>query len=88
MRFGGTRLLSKVTFKIIGKEVHQSQLGNKFRKAAAGPGTLAKIEAVHCTVHDQNAKAVLNSTAEGEFSYEIQGCCNELIEAVEGLLNA
>jgi hypothetical protein len=81
-------LFSKVTFKIVGKEVHPSRLGNKFRKAAAGPGTLAKIEAVHCTVHDQNAKAVLNSTAKGEFSYEIQGCCNELIEAVKRQLAA
>ena len=90
-RFGGTMLLSKVTFKVIGKEVHPSQLGSKLKEAAVGAvkdSLLAKIEAVHCTVHDQNAKAVLKATTEGKLNYEIQGCCNELIEEVKRLIGA
>jgi len=33
---------------------------------------LAKIEAVHCPVHNQNAKAVLKETTDGELNYEMQ----------------
>ena len=81
-------MLSKVTFKVVGKEVHRSQLGDKLKVAAVGAvkdSLPAKIEAVHCTVHNQNAKAILKET-EGKLNYEIQGCCNELIEEVKRLL--
>ena len=84
-------MLSKVTFKVVGKEVHRSQLGDKLKVSAVGAvkdSLPAKIEAVHCTVHNQNAKAVLKATTEGKLNYEIQGCCNELIEEVKRLLGA
>jgi len=84
-------MLSKVTFKVVGKEVHPSQPGNKLKETAIGTAKdsfPAKIEAVHCTVHDQNARAVLKATTEGKLNYEIQGCCNELIEEVKRLLGA
>src|SRR6266849_2378057 len=66
---GGIMKLSKVTFKVVGKEVHPSRLGEKLKEAALGtvkydlPSKIAKL---HCTVHDQNARAVLKATTEGD----------------------
>ena len=79
--------LTNVTFKVVGKVFDPLRRGEKLKAALLGTGTvrrglLAKIEAVHCTVHDQDAKAVLKAT----FNYEIQGCCVELIEEVKRLL--
>jgi len=48
---------------------------------------LAKIEAVHCPEHNQNAKAVLKETTGGKLNYEIQGCCDGLIEEVKRFLS-
>jgi hypothetical protein len=82
-------MLSKITCKVVGKQVHPSHLRNKLKGAAVGAvndSILAKIEAVHCTVHDQNAKAALKATSEGKLNYEIQGCCNELSKEVNRLL--
>jgi hypothetical protein len=84
-------LLSKVRFKVVGKQVHPSLLRGKIRDSAAGTAKNsipARIEQVHCTVHDQSAKAVLKATTEEEFNYESQGRYNELIKEVERLLGA
>ena len=84
-------LLSKVRFKVVGKQVHPSLLRGKIRDSAVGAAKNsipARIEQVHCAVHDQNAKAVLKATTEGELIYEIQGCCDELTEEVKRLLGA
>jgi len=67
-------LWSKVTFKVVGKQVYPSIRG-KIRDSAVGAAKnsiLMRIEAIHCTVHNQNAKAVLKETTEGELNYEIQ----------------
>ena len=79
--------MTNVTFKVVGKVFDPLRRGEKLKAELLGTGTvrrglLAKIEAVHCTVHDQDAKAVLKPT----FNYEIQGCCIELIEEVKRLL--
>ena len=79
--------MTNVTFKVVGKVFDPLRRGEKLKAELLGTGTvrrglLAKIEAVHCTVHDQDAKAVLKAT----FNYEIQGCCVELIEEVKRLL--
>ncbi len=81
--------LSKVTFSVVGKVFDPLRLGEKLKATALGTvkyGFPSKIEVVHCIVHNQNAKAVLKETAEGKLNYEIQGCCNELLEEVKRLL--
>jgi hypothetical protein len=82
---------SKVTFKVGGKEVHPSQFGDKLKEAAVEAvkdSLQAKIEAVRCPVHNQNAKAVLKETTGGKLNYDIQGCCDELIEEVKRSLGS
>jgi hypothetical protein len=76
-------MLSDATFRVVGKDVHPS-----IRKPAAGPGTLSRIGAVHCPVHDQNARAVLKETKDGGLNFEIQVRCDVIIEEVKRLLGA
>jgi hypothetical protein len=68
-------MFSSFAFKVVGKKVYH------YAVPVAKGGTLARIAAVHCTVHDQNAKTMLKVT--GEFSWEIEVCCQELIEEVK-----
>ncbi|MGB7283993.1 MAG: hypothetical protein WBE13_17135 [Candidatus Acidiferrum sp.] len=82
---------SKVTYKVGGKEVHPSQLGDRMKEAAVEAvkdSLREKIEAVRCPVHNQNAKAVLKETTGGKLNYDIQGCCEVLIEEVKKSLGA
>jgi hypothetical protein len=77
----------KVTLKV----VDPSELGSRFKEAVVGvakDSIIANIEAVHCPVHNQNAKAVLKETADGGLNYEIRGCCHALIEEVKRFLGA
>ena len=50
-------LVSKVRFKVVGKQVHPSLLRGKIRDSAAGTAKNsipARIEQVHCTVIAQS----------------------------------
>jgi hypothetical protein len=42
----------------------------------------SKIEAVKCPVHDQTGKATLHEGPRGEITYELEGCCEALDQAV------
>jgi hypothetical protein len=73
-----------VTFKIGGKEVPHGQFGEKLKEAAIDSvkeQLRTKIEAARCPVHNQHAKAVIESGA--GLKYEITGCCEAFIEEVK-----
>jgi hypothetical protein len=79
------------TFKIGDKEIDPSKFGEQFKEAAvegAKDNLRAKIEAVRCPVHDQNAKAVFGETTGGRLDPAIQGCCKDLIEEVKRSLGS
>ena len=80
---------SKVTFKVGGKEVSKSQLGEKMKEAAVEmvkDNLRARIEAVRCPIHNQNAKAIIKEGPADKLNYEIQGCCAALAEQVKKAL--
>jgi (p)ppGpp synthase/HD superfamily hydrolase len=85
---GGYMISAKFTFKIGGKEVSDSQFAEKLAEGAmeaAKENVCSQVEAVRCSVHDQNAKVVFKEGS-GGLNYEIEGCCDELRErAIESL---
>jgi hypothetical protein len=77
---------SKLILKIGGKEVSASQFGDKLTEAAmeiVKSNLRAKIEAVRCPVHNQNAEAVFEQGPGENFTYKVHGCCDALTDAVK-----
>lgn len=68
-----------------GRKVSRQQwergLQDNLRKAAVD-AIEKKLRTVHCPVHGSPPTSIARRTVGGRVSWDIQGCCNRLVEAV------
>jgi hypothetical protein len=71
------------SFEVNGKKVSPDQFGNEFEKAVLMEITdtiKSKLESVICEEHQQRPKIKIVGSGSDEIQFEINGCCQKLID--------
>jgi len=72
-----------ISFKINGKTVNPRSIGDELEKAVLteiGDSVKKSLRSVSCPTHHQQPKVVIQGQNLSNLSFEISGCCDELIK--------
>jgi len=79
----------EVAFEIDGKPLDPDRLGDAFAKAAlrhVRESLRNTLAGVRCPQHGRAPKVVCNGIRGDRLSFEVAGCCQDLVEAVAARL--
>ncbi len=71
------------SYEVNGKKVSLDQFGNELEKAVlmeAKDMIKSKLESVVCKEHQQRPKVKIVASSSDEIDFEINGCCQQLID--------
>ena len=72
-----------VSFKINGRTVNPRNIGDELEKAVlteVGDSIKKSLRSVSCPTHHKQPKVVIQGRNFSDLSFEISGCCDELIK--------
>ena len=72
-----------ISFKINGRTVNPRNIGDELEKAVlteVGDSIKKSLRSVSCPVHHKHPKVVIQGRDLSNLSFEISGCCDELIQ--------
>ena len=75
-----------ITFEIGGRRVSPDQIGDALRKVALEAvveGIQKALGSVRCQEHDQSPTVKVKGSTMDDLSFEVGGCCQSLIDAVQ-----
>jgi uncharacterized metal-binding protein len=78
-----------ISFKINGKQVDPKNIGDALKQAVletAKQAILKRVGAARCPEHGQHAKIVCTGLTSNNMTFEVSGCCQELVEDVKSKL--
>jgi len=75
----------EVTFEINGRKVNPNRLGDALEKAilqGIQESVRKKLGAIRCPEHGQGPKVICKGRSVDKLSFEVTGCCQNLIDTV------
>lgn len=79
-----------VSFKINGKSVNPNNMAGALESAIlseVGESVKSSLGSVRCSVHHQSPKVTIQGKSFDNLSFEISGCCDELIQKATSQLS-
>jgi len=77
--------MTEITFEIDGRKVNPNRLGDALEKAilqSVQESIRKKVGAIRCPKHGQTPKVICKGRSVNNLSFEVTGCCQDLIDTV------